>query len=520
MFSNLKNSFTRKSALTIALCLLITLAADAAQQPQQMSERVFEQGAVKFSKKDLPGAVRSFIQALLLNPEYRPAQSMLRQMSRDKHNFGTDQRLQISRFLGLIDTLDFAQKYIRQVHAQNITLIQFIQKNAAEDHDYSGLQTEIQPLQALNELYEVQTVFNSQWKQSDFQLTRINEQLSIIKNDRLDLLKKIQDIHCRLWKKKQDIILATAQERQIDLSTAFTNKIHHLEKRFQVQQQRLNQQDSLIGTLTRQLNSMQQNYSALQLEYLKLTRQSNSSTQQLAKVSLELFDKDRILADQIQQNNLLKDQILDIEQRTSLTQEILREKDQQINALMSQLAKDPAMQEASAVLPATMGPVNQQPDRLRSMEREIHQLRRQYEMAARHLKKQDRRIQELERALSTRDLTIAEMQRTFMQQQTRLSELNGILAIYKLKLSKAQQPTIDSAVEAVLTTNPSVMRKQFVDRNLPLHDRFGSMSSDQSVYVIDPRIPLGNNRDLIYHRTKQRIMHLIQPGGNSNWLIP
>jgi len=506
------------STLVFLLFVVTAHPSQAALESKKMAIRSYEQGIAAFSDRNVSTAVKSFVRALLLDPENGPAQSRLHQISQDSSYLPAYQRSQICRFLGLIDTLTFTEKHIRRVHADNIAIINFIQANAPEMDLDDGLHAGIQPVAPLNEVYEIQTVFLSGWDQTDYRLAHINAHLSQTKTGRMNLLKKIQTIHAKLWEMKQRIILESAQKQHVNLSEAFTGKIQKLEDKFKNQQQRLDRQDRLIRNLKRQWFSLRRDYSDLQKKYLKLTRHSDSITNQLAGLHLELFEKDRALADQSHQNEQLKEQLLDTEQRTSLTQKILQEKDRRINTLMSQLSHSTSS--TLNALPTTaIDPSKPPPDRLRAMEREIHQLRRQYEQAAHDLEKQDMRIRELQTALSGRDLTIAEMQKAFWVQHHRLTELTGMLTIYKWKLSRAKQSGISSPDQTLVTRRPSLLRQQFVDRNQYQRSLSESIT-ETPVFIIDPRIPLGHNRDFIYLRTKQRVRRLVPPEKKFERLFP
>ncbi len=483
--------------LTIVFLFAVSSPVIASETPEILTQRLHAQGVEDYSNQKTASAVRAFVRVLLIQPDHRESLALLEQMSRDAHLLDESRRRQIERFLGLIDYLRFTQDYIRRTYAENLDLVDYIRQQAPQT-DLEQRLNGLKPLQTLNNLYEIQTALPGEWPATSFHLPQINGRLTALKNERVALLKKMQEINTQLWDMKQRVILESAQSRQVNLTTAFTNKIQRLQQQLTLQQQQLQRQDRALQILTNQFQTTRQDYADMQKRFLKSSRHANSLTQQLADMSLELFERDRDLADQVHQGELLKEELMDYKQRASLTRRIMHEKDQRIKTLTAGASAQPDTEPSADAA---------RPDRLRAMEREIHQLRHHYELAARNLKKQDQHIHELKQTLFERDRTIAQMQQVFMAQDRKLSEMAGMLKIYKIKLSRSES-----------SGPPSQLRRQFVDRQRSRDPDYTNPPAPIS--IIDPRLPVGHSRDIIYRRTTERIQHLVPRSPRPVWLRP
>lgn len=489
--------------------------------PQDPSADPGQYGINLLKEGKISSAVEAFIRALLADPNNTSAQAQLTDLGTDRKLLSPQQRLQLTRFLDLISYLNFTDKSIHQLRTKNAEIMQFIQDNDPKSRILPeagriGFAREME-LPGSHMTNYMSFLQDADLK-TNFKLDIINERLQTAKDEDVGYLKELQELHTRLWALKQQILVNAAAQKQAQMASKFTHQIEDLNNELSSKNRQLQQQQQTMNDLSNQLGDIHAKFADLQSRFLKAEYKTKTAQQGLAGATLEVYEKDRLLADQISQAKMLENQLIDAGERLTLVQRIMNEKDNlaksledKLNGIQLEGSTDKiALNIGTAAGPDIHAPADREADsadQMTALEAEIRALHRQYQNTVQDLRHKNDVISELQGSISSQNITIAELQSAFISKDLKITELSGVIDIYKYKLAE----TFRTLAETKKILNDLEKKMQYLEITTDDYNRdTGSRREPkqaEEITAADTVLPLTQHE--IFIRAKSDIIRLI-----------
>lgn len=388
-----------------------------AQYHKEFAQHLLSQG-------QLPQAANEFIFALTLNPRDRGVIDQLDKF-RAENLFPADfSRVELTRVIDTAQYIAFMSRRVEKLVQENQEILEFIQRNSATEESLMiPAQTIAHDLQTLLTAATVQDdttlesktdlVFADVWNFLARERDRLRQQLDTL-NTQNDQLRSLKLTALQRLKQKQ-------QQQQ---TARWEGQHQDLQNRLAQKEELVKEQQTGLTYMETKVEQMEKSFTQLQ-ERLKATDQKVTDlTHQMAGVSLELYDKDKQLLEKKTQVASLSEDLSETQQRLTLVQRIIQEKDQQIETMKKSAGQ------ISGANPFTNDTVSQrlglppaEDPRLAYFAQQISELNSKY--------------QHLEKSLHQKDETILSMQTQLVAQTENLATSGGVVQIYKERLQDA-----------------------------------------------------------------------------------
>lgn len=480
-------------AITAVLFLSIEIfafssvpAVLADPQDPKLTAEYHSQYALKLLRDgNVSQALERFLRAVLFDPNNQNAVQNLRSLaSGTAQGITSLEAVRIARFLEQVEYLQFLQKRNESLAAENSRLIDFIKRLELKDTlkkrelnaFESSANSRVSRLLTLKDFrlfndegtLDVPGLLSQLDRQRSVLIAEIdfwggqNQGLRALRRDLLagqtlnvgakGSAAAVSDLQTRLTEKEK---LVEAQARNLDY---FRNEIALVRDNFKVLQNKFSETDQKIAELTKKL----------------------------AEMSIELFEKNKQINSQAEKITVLKNELLESTEKLSLSQRILSEKDSKILALETRLAQGPGVSLApGAATGAPQGDIAQfqnemkafektfkqemlhSRERIIELETEFAQLNNQYEILTRETSQKDTAIATLATHVKEKELAVSQYRNAFLSSNEQVSQLNGIVELYRTKLIEARQN---------LRTKEDELNKLLQERTLqnPVIDQFRS----------------------------------------------
>lgn len=431
------NGFSRRIITVLLSCVILSTATVHADQIRSIAAGSAKGGAGRLQdgerfyeqRKDLKAADR-FVRALLLDPASQRARERLEELIKGSTVLTHHQRLQLQRFVDLIDyhqfllnridgLLDDSRRYSMQIR-HLLTSRQFpvdVAKtidqadqiaNAARQCRRIWISEDIPPVLSMDTIFEKLDMTIQRLEQQHQKLTKVCAQL------------RQQHLAARKHPPIPVIRSAAAQGSSSSPRQPLTGR----QKRIQ---------DFRV-----ELKTVKREFEGLQKKLEETNARVGELTNNLAALSLELFEKEKVIADKDSQMFQLGEQLQETRERMTLVQRIIQEKDQQIQALQADIrhlqmhAESPGNPDLPPLNTTMSGPGDF--DQLAAMERQLKELSDKYNFLVDKIQERDLAIAQLRGTVAEKNEQIDLVHQAVKTQEEEIGLLNGIVQIYQGRL--------------------------------------------------------------------------------------
>ena len=398
-------------------------------------------------------AADQFIQALFFAPSNKVAKENLLLFAQNESFESKSVKMQIFRFTELADYITFLKDRLQKLEKANTTNIQFLlEETKTADPRLAEVkairsQIEEQKLPLIRPPEDIQGEYSDRWTK----LVKINKYFLSIKESLLEQFSVTLSAYERLNALKTQIAKSATEEQRHQLTDQYENELTAV-KRVLVQRERtLKEQESQMRLLQKNLATVRSDFEYLQSKMDGTNQRMTDLTKKLADMSMQVYEKEALLADKSNANGKLEADIHDAQQRWELVQKIIHEKDEQIKNLedrtaggimsadgsdVSGNAKMDSLYEKLSTLQKKMEEVEKSnQETTSSLRKEFALLQVQYAQLDQASQEKDLLIDHLKNDVTVRNRKLANIAGFFNAYDQDIAQLNGILEIYRGKLS-------------------------------------------------------------------------------------
>lgn len=470
----MKYRFIVPAALVLIFCICLISSKAYSDDPRFLSAYHSEYGLKLYHDGKMDLAADRFTKALLLDPHNETAKNSLQKIAKENSTVIGTRSLKILRFIDQIEYFTFLNDRFRNLISANSRLLDFFSNNSSND---PNLTLKIQTLKTQqdvhpNALPQVGVVGFAEYDTQDLGLDEIIVALS---RDRQALIKEInfwEEQNSELRNLKSKILGKGAVEATAAIATKYRNEFEIAQGNIVEKDKLLTAQHESIEYFQAQLSGVRENYNSLTEKFQNTDAKIAELTKKLAAMSMEVFEKNKILADKDSRAADLEKEILDAHEKMSLVQRIIQEKDERIASLekeMTQLQVAVSKSGASsdqnvAQMKTDMDDFKAQfksqmaksRERIIGLEIQFLDITHKYQALAHDVHIKDTQIAALRSTVQNKDVAINQYRDAFLSTDKKANELIGMVEIYRGKLSETKQSLLLKEeelrrLEAVLT---------------------------------------------------------------------
>lgn len=426
------NGISRRIIPVILSCVLFSAATVHADTIQRLSasparggashlqdgERFYEQ------RKDLKAADR-FVRVLLLDPASRRARERLQEMLKDSAVLSQHQRLQLQRFVDLVDYHQFLLNRMDGLFADSRQYSMQIRHLLAP----SRFSVELtQTIDRAGQIAKETAQYRRIWMSDDIP--------SVLPMDaifaKLDMtIQRLEEQHRKLTKVctqlRQQHLAARNSKTPVVPSKAKKGSPSGTERPLTGHQKR-------IQDFRGELKTVKREFEVLQKKFEETNARVAEVTSSLAEVSLELFEKEKVIADKDSQMSQLGEQLQETRERMNLVQRIIQEKDQHIQVLQADIRALQSLAEHGEGQAGTAAFNPEDGGRLADMQKQLNELSDKYNFLVDKIQERDLAIAQLRGTIAERNEQIDHVHQAVKTQEEEIGLLNGIVQIYQGRL--------------------------------------------------------------------------------------
>jgi hypothetical protein len=438
--------------LILMLACPLAFAYDAS--PGSISH--LEKGVKLQNQSQLNPATQQYIKTLLNDTSNSQAKEKLQEIARDISDWSSAEKQSLLRFLELIEYINFLRDRQMYLENNNELLVQFILEQV---NDNEPIRQELNRIQkSLNTAQPQDAMGSLKSLQSDnvLPINQLNEELARIKKDFLSYLEMLQDVNRQLRQEKGRVLKQQFSSRKPSFKTPIRREqIQDIRERLIEKDLFLKRQEENYSQLSQEMSSVHKQFQALQGQLQATDQKITDLTRELAGMSLAVFEKEKALADRENRMNVLAAELNEAQERLNLVQRIIHEKDDRIQTLEQEVTSiqktsipsSPKDQDARDVGDIKENMIVMQEEwrsqalanseKIAVLEAKLQGLAEKYQKVAGVIQEKELEITQLKGNVSNREETISRLQKIFLSKDQKIVELNGIVEIYKSKLSDA-----------------------------------------------------------------------------------
>lgn len=382
-----------------------------AASPQSTLSLYRDDGEKLFTEEKPGLAISRFVHALLIDPSDPIARKYLKKIAKTDDTQIKRQGLYLLRFVELSDFSRFLRSRIKYLDDSNAMLVNLILKTEKSDH---AIIRAVQSIQSdIRGMKSSPGMGTDIWSHRDF--TSLKFQGDPAKGGPKGDSARAKRVP--IWN-------PDPSPAEIDLKKLNENMIARKQK--------------LMGHLAslRYINAQLRPLRIKVIRNIRALKRKESSqriaelTGGLAKISLELYEKSKLLGDKAQHVAMIKDNLADAHERLNLGQRIIQEKDEHIVVLEEEIAslQSVAMEEG---FPARSG---SNLARIQSLEQQFQSLNKKYLRVEEKIKERDSLISQLKKTVVLKNKKIVAIKTVSLSSDRKVTQLNGIVQIYRGKL--------------------------------------------------------------------------------------
>jgi hypothetical protein len=456
----------QKALITTFLFLLVltfpckNLFAD---ESQHLSGYHSDYGIKLYNEQRVDLAVNEFVQALFYDSSNVTAKTYLRQAISRFFSEKRGEALQLLRLVDLVEYVDFLKSQSRSVSAGNEALLNFLKiHNVTVPLLGQGITLPTFPID--------DTAFETTLKKLDF--PRFTALFMEQKQLWTEYLENLQAVSKELRQLKAKTIASLASSKNDEHVNAVASQIQDIKSQMREKDKMIRLQQEGLAYLREELLTARGNFEQIQKKFQETDKKITDVTHQLAGMSLERYQRDKLLADKEARVNELETVIRDNGERWNLSQRIMQEKEERIRSLETQtleLQKNGPSTETTAIASPADAQTESNSQKILALEEQMQNLNDKYLLIEARLQAKDQEIAKLQETVAVKENRLTDFERAFVSKDNKLIELNGIVQIYKGKLENA----ISSLREKEETLKRLEERLNSVKESNPFHDSLG-----------------------------------------------
>ena len=413
MWINVKN-FSQFLPLTLMLGFIFNAPACAQQNRMESAYHVELGDKLSFEKK-FDTAALEYVKALLADVENRSAREKLGAVFSQTDLQTSKAVLQQQYFLELIDYVQFLFSRINSLLEDNDSLARML--SSYPGHEKISVKAVTLSENLKQENAQIASAHTA-WGQRQAGWIAFNDLFVEQKNRLSKILNEVgelnRDLHARRWQ-----IHSAQKNKHIGAQAGhWLDRIKDLEMTRIHKEEIITQQSKNIALLTDEINVMRQQFVNLQAKFNSTQQRIDDLGKDLAAATLEIYQRDQQLANKEQQVTKIKDELVELRERSVLMQRIIQEKE-----LKNLTAENPLDYAA----------------RIQTLEQQFQELNQRYLVMEKNLADREREVARLRQELALRDDKIMMLKNAFNSKEQRIGELLGVVEIYKSKLGESKK---------------------------------------------------------------------------------
>ncbi|MDP2654297.1 MAG: hypothetical protein Q8Q08_09725 [Candidatus Omnitrophota bacterium] len=404
-----------------------------------------------FEKGDREPAANQFVDALLWDPANPIARKNLQVILKMDSFLSKKSANDLSHFLELAEYLSFLEKRLADVKGESQGLSRDLwvaaQQNPAVRENI-GLITGTPVPSAAPDVAEIR----KQCPPKVAHLSKINALLEARKQALLKELASHETSREQLQALRRQVLpLIGPEQRNGPMGKVYAE----MAEKDRVMQE----QKSRLTSLNAELEQVRRSFDELKTRIESTDRRVLDLTQKMAGVTLESFEKDKLLADKNGEILAIRQKLTDTEERLMLVQKIIKDKDSRIGELEDQVtsvrtdidrgtaANDSDVKALQREMAALQEKFREQElrsrEKIQGLELSLRSLDAQYGRLAAESADKELRIAALQRDLKQKGREMLSLIGAFESQGEEIGELTGVVEIYRHKLSETHGQLLD-----------------------------------------------------------------------------
>ena len=410
-------------------------------------------GIQLFEREKLNLAADRFLRSLLLNPTNDTAKEYLKKIIQKDFSMEKYTRNQLLRFLNLIEYYQFLHARIDAVYINNQKFLSFILRDSLENKDIRQIARSLQD-EFTKEACQKRTFllrFDTQILNGDVDLTSVNQEISDKRENMNAFLDYLQEVNTRLRALKLRVVKKKHARTMILKNYALKEKLNKVQSQMKQKEEMLSQQEKNNFDFHEQLTAVQMDYEFLQAKRADTDKYIVDLKRDMAGMSLELFEKNKIIDDQKEQISTLETAFLEARERFNLVQRIIQEKDARISVLETEMKINSesvassvdsdidSLHDLKAELEELQVDLERQSvssfEKIVALEQKVYALTEKHVATQKEVVQKNYQIKGLKEIVSKNATKLLKYKKVFSSKDQKLMELNGIVEIYQGKLA-------------------------------------------------------------------------------------
>ena len=435
------------------------------------------------SQEKFPQALEEYWKSLILNSRDKDIFEKLKDLSEksDANGFSEVQRI---RLFNTVEYIQFLGDRLIKLKNQNRSLIDFLQLYGRNQESISLLVNTWKEQIFTPDFPEDEAPKEELDALLDF--PQLNLYFDSIRSRLLNQLKTMQEAYEQLYSLKLNLTQKLRDEQQKKTVEEFNKRTEDLQTQVNHKNDVIKEQKISVVYLESEFSAQQQKLENLQQKVQQTNERLTGLTRDLAGMTLQIYEKDNQLAQKSEDATKLSSNLQEAEERLSLVQRIIQEKDDQITQLQKavsdiqdHLGKTSPSSSPQMGVPE-MGAVRSELDQLHhtvvneiarnkdtiiAMQEQLDALTLKYQALETVLQRRDDQIVELKDHLIHKDLIISDIQSHIVSKEGELAVMSGVAEIYRDKLHKTLTE-LDKRNEEV-----QKLRQQLANKHISAFDQ-------------------------------------------------
>lgn len=421
-----------------------------AQEKYSLVDFYLAKGERLLEKEDYLLAMNQFLIVTLLNPAHPKARDYLSRPDMEAVLKDKYEQYKLKKFLDLADQTDFLNSRIAYLDESNERLFAFIKKNnLVTDKNQENFEALASMVKPKRDIQALATKLEQIRDAHDVETLSLAVKLMLDQKEQsMETLETKQRINSQLRSLKQALVDKEIARQRLPLPEKTDQSSERLHKQLAEKEAQIEMQNKQIQSLRGDLQEVRLEFSDLQRKMTDTDRKLAELTKELAGMSLDGFDKQKMLEDKDAMIRQLSEQLKESQAQLQLVQGIIGEKDERIVEFQSQLRQledrlktgetvhlagggleAPVSDQAGPVLfpLGTGGPVT-------AFEEKLGALSAKYQTLEDVVKEKESHISELNQLVGLLDRKVISYRQSHFKKEQELVQVKGILEIYKGRL--------------------------------------------------------------------------------------
>lgn len=518
-------AFLRLPSAILCFCLMSFITSVSAQtESLHISTFHSDFGIKLLGEGDSPQAVDQFIKALFFSPSNKIAKEKILNLLRENGGaFASESKsvkLQIFRLVELAEYITFLKDRLQRLERQNLENIQYLLAQTTESEPVKEEIRALERKRAGDKSSLIVQPVEIQRANADRRSTvnTVNTYFLAVKESLLSKFSLALSISERLNVLRAQVVKSTADKQRRELASGYESRLTAIKRQVVHRDKILENQEKQVRLLQKELASVRADFTYLHSKMNGNSEKLGEVTDKVTAMSLQVYEKDALLAERSGLITQLQNDLNDAKQRWELVQKIIQEKDIQIKELeqrSSGLAGDISRTPASdgggkmKTLQANLTILQKKMDEqealnhqtIGALRKEFALLQEQYVQLEKDSGVKDTEIGRLHKVISVKNKKLNDVAQFFDAYDKDIVQLNGVLEIYRGKLNEAHMS---------LTGKDQKLEELEKEVNVLKQQGRGQVLRESQVGMISNRIDAGDLKESdVLQKTKDNLEVLL-----------